>query len=123
MSARDDFPNHGHYTVHEQMLIEIDRLRQKVEWNYHRLAGMERREVTFRSQIEHRENFIRKLMAELRQHGWGDMHYGSQEQDASIRLLLEEGEVYTRQFVIMQEGNVYERGSDQSRTPSEEAGT
>ena len=54
----------------------------------------ERRELE--KKIEQQEDFIRRLMGELRQHGWGDMHYRPQEQDASIRLLLEEGEIYER---------------------------
>src|SRR5688572_16240533 len=112
--------------VRDMSLIrENELLKQKVEWGYQRIAGMERREVTFRSEIEHRENFIRKLMAELRKHGWGDMHYtpGLPTQDPEIVALLEEGAIYENAFVIMQEGNIYERGPDQSGAPTEEAGT
>jgi len=128
MTAKDDYEaielEHGenYGQAFFVMCEEIDRLRQKVEWNYGRLAGMERREVTFRWEIQHREDFIRRLMAELRHHGWGDFHYGVTPQEPSIVALLEEGRIYTEQFVIMQEGNIYERGSDQSGAPTEEAG-
>lgn len=96
---------------------EIDHLKMRLE-------GMERREVTFRAEIDHRENFIRKLMAELRKHGWGDFHYGSlgNKQDPNIVALLREGYDYEHRFVIMQEGNIYERGSNESGSRPQETG-
>lgn len=70
MSARDDYPNPGHYAVHNKMCDEIDWLREEVA-----------------KQI----NFNQRLMKELAQHGWGDFHYGSTGQDRNIVALLEEG--------------------------------
>ena len=58
---------------------------------HHRIDGMERREITFRSEIDARDDFIQRLMKELSQHGWGDFHYGPQDQDRNIVALLEEG--------------------------------
>lgn len=98
--------------VRDMTLIrENQLLKQKIDWQY--------------QQLVERENFIRKLMEELKKHGWGDFHYtpyGS-PQDPEIVALLEEGKIYEKPFVIMQEGNIYERGFDPSGTPPEEAGT
>lgn len=64
MTARDDWPNPGRYVRHEEMCDEIDRLR----------------------------DFNQRLMKELSQHGWGDMHYSvATPQDPSIVALLDEG--------------------------------
>jgi len=83
-----------------------------------RIHGMERREVTFRSEIERRDDFIRRLMVELSKYGW---NYN--EKRPEVHALLQEGKIYENAFVIMQEGNVYERGSDQNGESPEEAGT
>jgi hypothetical protein len=102
------------YHVRDMSLIRENELLKT------RLRNIERLE----SELRIREEFIRKLMAELRKHGWGDFHYSyNSPQDPNIVALLEEGRIYEEQFVIMQEGNVYERGSDQSGTPTEETGT
>jgi hypothetical protein len=113
--------------VRDMSLIrENELLKQKVQWNYERLSRMEARERTFQDEIHLRDgqiaalvsdigvrdDFIQRLMQELSQHGWGDMHYSNNsQQDPNIVALLEEG------------GFQYERGSDQSGKSPEEAGT
>lgn len=55
-----------------------------------RISGMERREVTFRSEIDSRDNFIQRLLKELSQHGWNPL-FDHLPQDQNIVALLEEG--------------------------------
>ena len=66
------------------------------------LGGLKSRAVL--GEIQRLQDFNQRLMNELAQHGWGDMHYGPQEQDRNIVALLEEG------------GYQFERGSDASPT-------
>jgi len=117
----DDYAfSDGYDAAYDSMYEERRELEKKVEQLELRLEGIKRLEV----ELQHREEFIRRLMAELRKHGWGDFHYGAQQQDPNIVALLREGyQDYEHPFVIMQEGNIYERGSDQSGAPTEEAGT
>lgn len=42
--------------------------------------------------LKDERDFADRLVAELKQHGWGDFHYGPQDQDPSIVALLREHE-------------------------------
>ena len=108
-TALERWPNHGMTRVHSEMGKEIDRLNDRV-------TGMERREVTFRSEIDARDDFIQRLMAELAQWGWGDVHYPGQHQAVSVVTLLKEGGFGNYGWTIMQEGNIYERDTEAPST-------
>ena len=64
------------------LLIEVVHLRERV-------LGMERREVTFRSEIDARDDFIQRLMAELDKHAWNSFNHVLP--NPSIVALLKEG--------------------------------
>lgn len=42
-------------------------------------------------EVERLKDLNGRLMEELAKHGWGDFHYGPQDQDPNIVALLEEG--------------------------------
>lgn len=43
------------------------------------------------TEVEHLKRFNQRLMEELSKYGWGDFHYGHQDQDPNIVALLQEG--------------------------------
>lgn len=84
---------------------EIESLRSELD-NVHGQL------VSVLGDLENAEDFIQRLMKELSQHGWGDFHYGSQEQDRNIVALLEEGGFQFERIEtidINTEPNIFER--------------
>lgn len=132
MSAKEDYEPielaHGEQygMAFDVMCEEIDRLRQQNELLRSDLAGVRHELSVAEEQIEQEAEEARKfqllwqqalefnqrLMKELSQHGWGDFHYGPQEQDRNIVALLEEGGFQfdrVETIDINTEPNVFER--------------